>query len=318
MKPNGPLACLCFVVLAQLAPMPPLHAGERLAMGTGGVAGMYFPLGAAMAKIVGTSAPGLEISVQSTGASGENLRLIQSRDLDLAFVQNDLAHAAHRGEPPFPFPFTGLRAIASLYPECLHVMAGRESGIATPFDIKGKRVSVGVKGSGNEANCRQIFEFYGLSYENTVPAFLPYGETASKFVQGEIDALVFTIGTSNPVIDAIHSGRAIRFVPIDGAERDAIIAKYPYFTKASLAAGSYPGLDEAVETISVRAMLITHKDVPEETVYAVTKAIFDNLDKLRDTFAKADGFDAEKYGDGVTIPLHPGAERYFREKGVVK
>ncbi len=293
-------------------------AGERLTMGTGGTAGVYYPLGGAMAQLISTENPNLEVSAQSTGATGENLRLTQVHDVDLAIVQNDLTHEAYNGLGAFKSKMTNLRAIARLYPEYLHVVASIPSGIKQMADFKGKKISVGARGSGNEANCRQIFEFYGLTYDNIQPIFLPYGETADQFKDRQVDAFVFTIGTPNPAIQDITTMQDVYFVPVDGKVRDEIVAKFPYFAKDQLPAGTYKGQDKDVETLSVQAMLIVNKDVSDDTVYAITKTIFDKLDTLKIAHNKAAEFDLKKYANGVTIPFHPGAERYFREKGLIK
>ncbi len=306
------------LALALLAVCCVVPAGERLTMGTGGTAGVYYPLGGSMAQLITNKNPGIDISAQSTGATGENLRLTEVKDLDLAIVQNDLTDAAYNGNAPFTSKLSNLRAIARLYPEYLHVVATTDSGIKKMSDFKGKRISVGARGSGNEANCRQIFEFYGLNYDNITPIFLPYGETADMFKDRQIDAFVFTIGTPNPAIQDITTMQQIQFVPVDGKERDEIFAKFPYFAKDAIPAKSYKGQDAPVQTISVQAMLIANKNLSDDTVYAITKTIFENLPELKIAHNKAAEFDLKKALDGVTIPLHPGAERYFKEKGVIK
>ena len=308
---------LC-VALALACCFQASSAGERLTMGTGGTAGVYYPLGGAISQLIVSKNPGIMVSAQSTGATGENLRLTQVHDIDLAIVQNDLTHAAFNGEAPFTSKLGDLRAVARLYPEYLHVVASVDSGIKTLADFKGKKVSVGARGSGNEANCRQIFEFYGLNYENLNPIFLPYGETADSFKDRQIDAFVFTIGTPNPAIQDITTTQSIQFIPVDGKERDEVVAKFPYFAKDQLPAGSYKDQNEPVETLSVQAMLIVNKNLSDDTVYAITKTIFENLEELKTAHHKAAEFSLEKALDGVTIPLHPGAERYFKEKGIIK
>lgn len=306
---------LLLVALAVLCSIAP--AGERLTMGTGGTAGVYYPLGGSMAQLITNKNPSLDVSAQSTGATGENLRLTQTHDIDLSIVQNDLTHAAFNGLAPFTSKLGDLRAVARLYPEYLHVVATVESGIKTMNDFKGKRVSVGARGAGNEANCRQIFEIYGLNYDNVTPIFLPYGETADMFKDRQLDAFVFTIGTPNPAIQDITTLQSIQFVPVDGKERDAIVAKYPYFAKDAIPANSYKGQTEPVETLSVQAMLIANKNLSDDTVYAITKSIFENIPELANAHHKAAEFDVKRATEGVTIPLHPGAARYYKEKGLI-
>lgn len=306
------LLAVALTILCAIAP-----AGERLTMGTGGTAGVYYPLGGAIAQIVTNKNPTIDISAQSTGATGENLRLTQVHDIDLAIVQNDLTHAAFNGEAPFTSPLGELRAIARLYPEYLHVVASVDSGIKTMADFKGKRISVGARGSGNEANCRQIFEFYGLNYDNMTPIFLPYGETADMFKDRQIDAFVFTIGTPNPAIQDITTMQRIQFVEVDGPESEAIVSAFPYFAKDAIPANAYKDQAEPVKTLSVQAMLIANSNLSDDTVYAITKTIFESLPELENAHHKAGEFDLKRALDGVTIPLHPGAERYYKEKGII-
>lgn len=310
------LFALAAVILA--ASLVPAFAGERLTMGTGGTAGVYYPLGGAMAQVITQKNPGIEVTAQATGATGENLRLTEVHDIDLAIVQNDLTHAAYNGLAPFTSPLKDLRAVARLYPEYLHVVASIPSGIKKMEDFKGHKISVGARGSGNEANCRQIFEFYGLNYDNITPIFLPYGETADSFKDRQVDAFVFTIGTPNPAIQDITTMQDVYFVPLDGPIRDEITAKFPYFAKDQIPANVYKGQTEPVETLSVQAMLIVNKNLSDDTVYAITKTLFENLPELKTAHSKAGEFDLAKYNAGVTIPFHPGAERYYREKGLIK
>ena len=171
---------------------------KRLTFATGGTSGVYFPLGGAIGQVISSKSDGkFSVTPQATGASGENMRLVEMGEVDFAIVQNDVADAAYKGSAPFRSKLANVRAIGRLYPEYLHLVASEESGIKSIEQFKGKQVSVGARGSGNEVNCRQIFGFFGLDYKNVEPIFLPYGETADQFKDRHIDAFVFTIGTPN-------------------------------------------------------------------------------------------------------------------------
>ncbi len=291
---------------------------KHLTMGTGGTAGVYYPLGGAISQVLSTKSDGVfSITAQTTGASGENMRLIEAKEVDLAILQNDVAHSAYNGLAPFKGKLEGVRAIARLYPEYVHVVASKDSGVQKLEDFKGKKVSVGARGSGNEVNCRQMFEFYGLDYKNVDPVFLPYGETADQFKDRALDGFVFTIGTPNPAIQDITTAQDVTFVALDGAKSDAVVAKFPYLVKDNIPAGTYKGQDQPVPTLSVQAILVVNKDMSDEDAYLLTKMLFENVDDVAKAHNKGSEIDIQKAKDGITIPFHPGAEKYLKEKGVL-
>lgn len=292
---------------------------KRLTMGTGGTSGVYFPLGGAISQMLSNKSNGaLSITAQATGASGENMRLTEANEVDLAIVQNDVAHSAYNGLAPFKTKLDNVRAIARLYPEYLHVVASKDSNVKALEDFKGKKVSVGARGSGNEVNCRQIFEFYGLDYNNITPIFLPYGETADQFKDRALDGFIFTIGTPNPAIQDITTAQEVVFVPLDGAKADAVLAKFPFLVKDAIPAKTYRGQDAAVPTLSVQAILVVNKDMSDEVAYTLTKTLFENLDTVAKSHKKGEEISLAKALDGITIPFHPGAEKYLKEKGAMK
>ncbi len=294
-------------------------ATKHLTMGTGGTAGVYYPLGGAISQVLSTKAGGaFSVTAQTTGASGENMRLIQAKEVDLAILQNDVANSAYNGIAPFKDKLDGVRAIARLYPEYVHVVASKDSGVKQLEDFKGKKVSVGARGSGNEVNCRQMFEFYGLNYKNVEPVFLPYGETADQFKDRALDGFVFTIGTPNPAIQDITTAQEVSFIALDGPKADAVVKAFPYLVKDAIPAGTYKGQDKAVPTLSVQAILVVNKDMSDEDAYLVTKTLFENVGDIAKAHNKGTEIKLERATDGITIPFHPGAEKFLKEKGVIK
>ncbi|MBQ9406185.1 MAG: TAXI family TRAP transporter solute-binding subunit [Desulfovibrio sp.] len=292
---------------------------KRLTFATGGTSGVYFPLGGAIAQVISAKSNGmLSLTAQATGASGENMRLVQAGDVDIAMVQNDVADAAFNGNAPFREALTNVRAIARLYPEYLHVVASKDSGVKTMEDFKGKKVSVGARGSGNEVNCRQIFGAFGLNYKNVQPIFLPYGETADQFKDRQLDGFVFTIGTPNPAIQDITTAQDVVFVPLEGSKIHEVIKQFPYLVADAIPAGTYKGQVKPVPTLSVQAILVVKKDMPDDVAYTLTKTLFENLPDVAKAHNKAAEISLDHAADGVTIPFHPGAEKYFLEKGVLK
>lgn len=292
---------------------------NRLKLATGGTSGVYYPLGGAIGQTVGEKSDGkFSVTAQSSGASGENMRLVQDGEVDFAIVQNDVADSAYNGTEPFKDKFGKVRALGRLYPEYLHIVASKDSGIKSIDDFKGKKISVGARGSGNELNCRQFFDIYGLNYDNITPIFLPYGETADQFKDRNLDAFVFTIGTPNPAIVDITTAQDVNFIPMEGGKVDEIVAKFPYLVKDAIPANTYKGQEQPVPTLSVQAILVANEDMPDDVAYELTKTIYENTESIAKAHNKGAEINLENARDGVTIPLHPGAEKYFREKGLIK
>lgn len=309
---------LCLALfLALLGITQTATAEQRLTFATGGTSGVYFPLGGAIAQTISSKSNGaLNITAQASGASGENMRLIESGDVNMAIVQNDVADSAFFGKPPFKDKLVKARAIARLYPEYLHVVASTKSGIKKMSDFKGKKVSVGARGSGNELNCRQIFNLFGLTYKNIRPIFLPYGETAEQFKDRQIDGFIFTIGTPNPAIQDITTAQEVKFVNIEGNAADEIIKQFPYMVKDAIPANTYKGQTQPINTLSVQAILIVNDTMSDDMAYALTKALFENIPDIAKAHNKGAEISLAHAKDGITIPFHPGALKYFNEKGI--
>ena len=293
---------------------------EQLTMGTGGTAGTYYPLGGAISQIVSDNSEGkVNITAQATGASVENINLLNMGDVDLILVQNDLTHYAVHGEEAFKGrKIDNIQVIARLYPETIHIVASTESGIKDITDFKGKNVSVGAPGSGNEANARQIFDIYGLTYDDIKPHFISYAETTDHFKDRLVDAFIYTTGVPNPSIQDISTLQDLFFVTIEGERREQLIEKYPFFAKATLPAGSYRGLEEPVETVAVQCILAARADLSEDTVYTITKTMFANLEAISNAHSAGKNIKITEALDGISTPLHPGAEKFYREFGLIK
>ena len=295
---------------------------------TGSTSGVYYPLGEAIAQVVnqktaGTATP-LSLRIQSSGASKDNCDLVDHNRAQLALAQNDTADAAYAGKTPFTSKHPNLRAVARIYPEYLHVIAKASGGVGALKDFEGKRVGVGTRGGGNESTSREIFKRLGLQYglskqtSNITPIFLPYAETAEQFKAGKIDGFIFTVGTPNKPLQDLMAAGGARFVPIEGAEADRITATLPYLVRDAIPAGTYPGQTAAVPTLAVQAILVANADLPEDAVYLLTKTLFENLRDVAKVYPKGAEIALSRAAQGVTIPFHPGAERYLKERGVLK
>ena len=221
---------------------------------TGGTAGTYYPIGGAMAEILNKAIPGMNASAQSTGATVANINMLKEGSVDLAIVQNDITYYAVNGTEMFKDKkVENLRGITALYPETCQIVTLESTGIKSVADLKGKRVAVGAAGSGAEANARQILEAYGITYDDIDEQFLSFGEAASALKDGNVDAAFVTAGFPTAAVQDITSQNKVRLLPIEADKADALIAKYPFYTKTKIPAGTYAGFDEEVPGISVMA-----------------------------------------------------------------
>ncbi|MEW9672483.1 TAXI family TRAP transporter solute-binding subunit [Ammoniphilus sp. 3BR4] len=293
---------------------------DSIIIATGGTSGTYYPLGGGMAQIF-TDKAKINASAQSTGASVENMRLIKDGQVDLAFTQGDIADYASKGTIMFKDggAIENLKAVASLYNETVQIIVAKDSPIQTVEDLKGKRVSVGAPGSGTEANAQQILEAYGLTFEDLGKADrLAFGESTSFIQDGTLDAAFVTAGTPTAAVNELAATKGVRVLNIDAEHIAAIISKYPYYAEQAIDAGTYPGFDEKVTTVAVKAQLVTRAELDETVVYNLTKALFENLDQLKTVHKKAEEITAEEALKGVSLEVHPGAAKFFEEKGVKK
>lgn len=287
---------------------------SQMVIATGGTGGTYYPLGGAMAEQI-KAATGVATTAQVTGASAENFRLIRDKDADIAFVQGDIADYASKGE--FMFEQDGkienFQILGSLYNETIQIVAAAGSDIKSVADLKGKRVSVGAPGSGTEANAQQILEAYGLTFEDLQLQRLSFADSSKAIQDGQLDAAFQTAGYPTAAITELAATKGVEIVPIDNDKIQEIINKYPYYIKTVIPKDTYQTLTAEVPTVSVKAILVVRSDLDEDLVYNVTKAIYENVDKLP---AKQDEISIETALEGVSLPVHPGAQKYFDEKGV--
>src|SRR5690606_17298628 len=278
----------------------------------------YYPLGVALSDIYGKDIEGARAQVQATKASVENLNLLQQGKGEIAFALGDSVKLAWEGntEAGYPGKLDKLRGIAAIYPNFIQIVASADSGIKTLADLKGKSLSVGAPASGTELNARAIFEAAGMSYDDLGRIeYLPFAESVELIKNRQLDATLQSAGLGVASIRDLATSLSINVVAVPASDVEKIGSPY---VPAIIPAGTYDGQSEDVETAAVGNFLITHEGVPEETVYLMTKLLFENLDQLAAAHAAAKAIDAAKALDGMPIPLHPGAEKYYREIGVLK
>ena len=286
---------------------------------TGGTSGVYYPLGMALSKIYSDAIPGIKVEVQATKASIENLNLLQDGQGDIAFSLGDTLSAAWTGDDNAGFTrkLDKLRGIAALYPNYIQIAAARDSGIRTLADLKGKRVSVGAPKSGTELNSRKVFAAAGLTYQQLGKVeYLPFGDSVERIKTHQLDAALQSAGLGVASIRDLSNAVPMTVVSVP-AEVVARIGDSAYLA-ATIPAGTYEGQEAPVPTVAIINYLVTTSDASDDLVYQMTRQMFENRAALVSAHAAASEIRLENATRGMPIPLHPGAERYLREKGVVK
>jgi len=285
---------------------------------TGGTSGVYYPIGVALSQQY-NKIDGARTSVQATKASVENLNLLQAGRGELAFSLGDSVADAWNGveDAGFKAPLKRLRAIAGTYNNYIQIVASKESGIQTLDDLKGKRISVGAPKSGTELNARAIFKAAGLDYKDMGRVeFLPYAESVELIKNRQLDATLQSSGLGMAAIRDLASTMPVVFVEIpadvvEKIESDAYLA-------GVIPAGTYDGQDADVPTVAITNILVSHEKVSDEVAYQMTKLMFDNLSSLGNAHSAAKDIKLENATKNLPIPLHPGAERFYKEAGVLK
>jgi TRAP transporter TAXI family solute receptor len=303
-------------------------------IGTGGVAGTYYPIGGLIADIISNppgarpcnrggscGVPGLVAIAQSSNGSVANVDAIDAGELESGFVQSDIAYWAYTGTGIFEDQgkVDNLRAIANLYPESIHIVARRDGGIATVRDLRGKRVSLDEPGSGTLVDARIILEAFGVSEADLQAEYIKSSPAVTMIGDDQLDAFFIVAGYPTASVVELASGAGADLVPIAGPEVDALLESHQFFARDLIPAGTYEGVGET-PTLSVGAQFVVGAEVDEELVYGITKALWHENARmlLDDGHAKGHAITLETALDGIAIPLHPGAERYYREAGLLQ
>lgn len=285
---------------------------------TGGTSGVYYPIGVGLSQIYSDGIPGVKTSVQATKASVENLNLLQAGRGELALALGDSVADAKNGvaDAGFNAPLTKLRAIAGAYPNYIQIVASKESGIKSLADLKGKTISVGAPKSGTELNARAIFKAAGLTYEDMAKVqYLPFAESVELIKNRQLDATLQSSGLGMAAIRDLSSVMPLNYVSIP----TEVVAKIgnPAYQGAMIPANTYDGQPDAVPTVAITNILVTRADVTDEVAYQMTKLLFENLTRLGNSHSAAKDIKLETAAKNLPIALHPGAERYYKEKGAL-
>ena len=310
------------VTVAMMAPAA--YAEEFITIGTGGVTGVYYPTGGAICRLVnqGRRDHGIRCSVESTGGSVYNINTIREGELEFGVAQSDWQYHAYNGTSRFEEAgaFEGLRAVFSVHPEPFTVVARADAGITTIADLQGKRVNIGNPGSGQRGTMEVLIEALGWTTDDFALATeLKAAEQSAALCDNQIDAMVYTVGHPSGSISEATTACDSVLVEVSGDVVDQLIADNSFYRSATIPGGMYRGNDNDVTTFGVGATFVSSADVSDEVVYTLVKSIFDNIDDfkgLHPAFANLEA--ADMATAGLSAPLHPGAEQYYKEAGLIE
>lgn len=297
----------------------PAHAAQFINVLTGGTSGIYYPIGVALSNIYGKAIPDAKVSVQATKASVENLNLLAAGRGEVAITLGDSLSDAWKGdaEAGFKAPLKSLRGISAMHPNYVQIVARADAGIKSLADLKGKRISVGAPKSGTELNARAILAAAGMSYKDFDKVeYLPYSESVELLKNRQIDATLQSSGLGSPALRDLANSADVVFVTIPAS----VIAKVgdAAYVSGAIPANTYKGQTADVPTASVINFLVTHEGVSNDVVYRMTRSMFENLDELVAAHAAGKHVKLQGATANMPVPLHPGAEKYYREVGVIK
>jgi TRAP transporter TAXI family solute receptor len=292
-------------------------------IGTGGITGVYYPTGGAIARIVNKKRKvyGIRCTVESTGGSVFNVNAIMAGDLEFGVVQSDRQFQAMKGlaEWEEKGPQKDLRAVFTIHPESITLVAADDAGIKSINDLRGKRVNIGNPGSGQRQNSIDALMNAGINYEKDLKAEgVKAAEAPGLLQDGRIDAFFYTVGhPSGAIKEATAGRRKVHFVPITGV--DNLLKKYPYYAKAFVPIKLYPGATNQsdTDTFGVKATFVTSAKVPDKVVYAVTKEVFDNFESFKKLHPAYEVLTKQNMLEGMSAPIHPGAMKYYKEAGLM-
>ena len=310
-----------FLLLAAVALSAGVQAQQFFRIGTGGTAGTYYPVGGMIANAV--SQPGkIIVTAQASNGSVANVTGVAGGALESGFSQADVASWAFKGNGLFEGKpnVPGLRMIANLYPESVHIVVRKGSAIKSVADLKGKRVALDEPGSGTLVNARAILAAYGLKDADLKPEYIKPNQAGDKMKDGSLDAFFFTGGApAGAIAELASSGTGIDLLPLEGKEAEALRASSPFFSPDLIAADTYKGVG-AVNTLAVGAQWVTSDKADAATVYEITKALYGSAAQaqLAAGHAKGKFITKENAVKGVGIPFHPGAEKFYKEAGLLK
>ena len=289
---------------------------RKYLMATGTVGGTFYPLGAAIAKTVSQYVPRIDMSIQSTGASSENCRLLGTQKVEFGLSGGLVATDAFNGKEPFSKAYSNIRAIGYIYPDVSQWLVMSNSNINSLEALRGKRIGVGPVGSGAQGASKLILEFAGLSDKDYTAVMLPFGQSADRMRDTQLDAANFFLASPNATVIDLTTMHNVRILPISGELRARIQAKYPDYVSVTIPAGTYKGVDKDIETVAWASCLFTREEIPAEDVYQITKAIYTHAEDIAKVHPAGKSIKVADLKKGINIPFHEGAMKFLKENGL--
>lgn len=291
-------------------------AGQRMMMGTGGTAGTYYAFGGILAQYMKNNTD-YSVTAVSTAASKANIQSIGDGDYQMGFTQSDVMSYAWEGSKSFEKdgPCRDFRVMGALYAETVQLIT-MDDDIKSVYDLKGKSVSIGAPGSGVYFNAIDVLDAAGITLDDIYPQYQSFDDSKEALKDGQIDAAFIVAGAPTSAITELATTNGVNLIPVDGELREKIMNSCPYYAALQIPAGTYPGQDNDIETITIMATMIVDADLDEEVVYQLTKAVFDHTEEIAKEHAKGAELSPENATSVTSVPFHKGAARYFAEKGI--
>lgn len=300
-------------------------AADRVFFGiaTGGTGGTYYPLGGMLAQLISNqvdlNGKKLSATAETGNASVANAKLLGKGDIESAFVAADILDAAYNGRGQFDGKAVkNIRALGSLYPETVQLVTRADSNIKQLSDLKGKSVSSGSPGSGQWQLLGDLLAANDMTRDDIKEDHSSFSQSVEKLKDGNLTASLITAGAPTSSVTELANGHSVSIVPLDGPNIDKLLEVQPYYAKLELPANTYKGQDNPVNTIAVRAIWATHADLPDDIAYAVVKALYENTETLGKVHPKGKEIALQSALESISVPLHPGAEKFYKEKGIIK
>ncbi|MCX7781434.1 MAG: TAXI family TRAP transporter solute-binding subunit [Negativicutes bacterium] len=310
------------LIAAGCGTSPTAGKPENINIATATTGGVYYPLGNAMAQLFNQKVPNVKASAQATAGTPQNVLLMQKKEAEIAFAQNGVAYYAYNGQEMFKDkPVKLLRGITHLYPNVMHIVVNANSNITSIKQFEGKKFVPGAVGSATEVNSKEILGLYGLDYKdkkNVKVDYLGYTEAAEALKDGRVDGILIAGGLPTAAVMDAASSMKIRILSLEPDMIKKLTTEMPWYYEFVIPKGTYIGQTEDVRTVAVANLLICRDDLKDDLVYNLTKALYENQKDLVAAHSAAKDMIFERALNGMTVPLHPGAEKYYKEKGLKK
>lgn len=315
----GMLPVLTLMLALALVPGQAPAETKNISISTGATSGTFYPLGTAIGKTL-TQAGVVNATTEATGGSVENARLIGQKQTEIAFIESMIADWAYNGKEVYKDKkISNLCGLIALYPNTIQTVVKASSGIKSYKDLKGKSVAVGIQGGSSPTNMQVVLESYGLTMNDIKPQYLAFGPSMELLKDDQVDAVMVDSGFPNSAIIDISTQHQVRILPVDAENIKKITEKYPFFSAAhTVPKGTYKGVDEDILTTGSLVTLCVQKEMSEDLVYNIIKTMVEKKDEIAKVHEKGKSISLQTATNGISIPIHPGALKYYKEKGVVK